>query len=150
MKPLSVQNEYSLIFSGDPALRLPEDPEQRELALKNARDTGQWDALIQGRPVVFTFAPLKRTEVALLDGERNMSSTLGRPLGNLETNDLLIRLAIRSVTGLGDHKVTRTKWQGVYIAGPETIDAIHAWASEALIEFGNILYERLQVPIRPL
>lgn len=153
IKPQSVQREYTLIFSGDPALVLPEDEEARDRLLKQARETGDWAPLIaEGQePTLFHFRDLTRTEVGWWDGERSHSSRHDRPLSALEASDLALRIALRGVVNFGKHKVIRRQHGNVWLADESIIDAISNEAGSApLMEFANVVLERAANPLRPL
>lgn len=135
IKPPSLQSDYSLIYSGDPALVLPEDADERARLLQQARETGNWTGLIaQGQePTLFTVAPLTGSAFAWLSGE-----TRRRDLSQVESLSLALRLALRKVSGFGDHKVTLSKTdEGYKIANVDIIDAIYAAAgAEPVMELG--------------
>lgn len=155
IKAPSLQNEYSLIYSGDPALSLPESEEDRALALKVARETGDWSKLLTGTelPTVFHCGQIKRTERDWILGEVQHSSTLGRPLSAVEMDALVLRVALRKIDGFGSHKVERLKHgaSGVWICKPDIIDAIHAEAGHDVIpELAGAIWERATAPLRPL
>jgi hypothetical protein len=156
IKAPSVQNEYSLIYSRDPALSLPDDEAERSRVLKVARETGDWSSLVSDReqPTLFHFRNLSRTQLSWLFGEIGHSPTLNRPLSPFEANDLTVRLALRGVDNFGRHKVEHTRYNGQQIAKPEIIDAIHAEAGEhgadIIDEFARLVAERASGQISPL
>lgn len=153
IKAPSVQREYTLIWSGDPALSLPEDAQERSRVLADARLTGNWAPLIADgqQPTLFHFKDLTRAEFGWWDGERSNSARLGRPLGVLEASDLVLRLALRSVDNFGSHKVTRKQFGPVWLCELDIINAISDQAGSApLVEFAEIVLERAANPIRPL
>ncbi len=153
IKPPSVQREYTLVWSGDPALSLPEDDAERARVLSEARLTGNWSPLIaEGQqPTMFHFKDLTRAEFGWWDGERGHSSRHNRPLGALEMCDLAIRLALRSVDNFGTHKVTRKQHGPVWLCDDSIINAINDQAGTGpLIEFADVVLERAANPIRPL
>lgn len=151
IKTPSLQSGFALVWSGDPALKLPEDAAERERALKQASETGNWAPLIaEGQqPSVFHFEALTRAELGWWDGERRHSAAFGRPLSPIETNDLLIRVALRRVDNFGAIKVERVTIGGIGQADPRVIEAINAAAPTALAEFADAIIERSRNP-RPL
>jgi len=156
IKAPSVQHEYSLIFSGDPALRLPADSAEAARVLRIAQETGDWRSLTGDEtPTIFQFRNLSRTQLGWYEGERASCSWLnGRPLSGRESDDLIVRLALRGVTNFGTHKVTFQKINGQALACTDIIDAIHDEArpqGEAVIgELAGIVAERALQQIRPL
>lgn len=160
IKPASLVSEFSLIYSGDPALDLPAEPEERARVLKLAQETGKWP-LVEGQsPTVFHFKSITRTELGWLLGELQHSTQPAhdrRPLSPLEFDDLVFRLAIRSIDNFGTHsgKADRKRYRGdIYLASTDLTDAIHAACGELgasiLAEFSAHLIERAQGGIRPL
>jgi hypothetical protein len=128
IKAPSLQNDYAFIFSGDPALALPEDPEQRKHALDVARETGNWQPLLgQGDPpTVFTLRPLSGSVYDWWRGE-----CARQRLISAEAATLLVRLAIVKVDNFGAHKVERVTVDGVSIAKVDIINAIYDEAGGA-------------------
>lgn len=122
IRPASLQSSYSLVWSRDPALDLPwyEDDasltaeqnaearakvdETRERLLRNARQTGNWQAITKPgeQPTMFTFRQLGHNDLAWVQGEASRSQ-----LGELEVNDLFFLLAIESITNFGTAEVKR-------------------------------------------
>jgi len=102
IKPPSQQFEYTLIFSGDPSLALPDKEDEREKALEVARETGQWAPLIRSgeQPTLFHVRPVHGMLLDWLLGEIRR-----RTLTANEANVIALRLALRRVEGLGEHKV---------------------------------------------
>ena len=156
IKPFSTQHEYTLVFSGDPSLSLPEDAEEKALALKNARDTGDWSKIMSPSgdpPTRFHCAPISRSQRDWIIGEVSHSAVLDRPLSAVEMDALVIRVALRRVDGFGSHKVERVQYRphGHWLAKPEILDAIHDEAGQDVIpELAGAIWERTTNPIRPL
>ena len=164
----SVQHAYTFIWSRDPALSAIEpladdatDVQREQHAeaevdrarkLEIARETGDYSALIvPGRtPVCYQLGHLSRNDRAWLDGEVGMSAELGRPLGLIERNDLLVRVALRSIDNF-KHKVKRVKNRaGIWLSEPEIIDLIDAAQPTALAEIADTVWQRVVAPLRPL
>lgn len=157
IKVPSLQSEYSLIFSADPALSLPDDAEERDRVLRIARQTGNWTNLVTpGQvPTVFHFRNLEHTDIAWLDGEQQNSSEHNRPLGTIEYLTLAVRLALRSVENFGTHKVDHKPLGSQRkVATPAIINAIHAAAgklgAELLTEFAVHIINRGSGQLDPL
>lgn len=157
IKVPSLQSEYSLIFSGDPALSLPDDAEERSRVLRIAQQTGNWTAhVIPGQvPTVFHFRNLEHTDIAWLDGEQQNSSEHNRPLGTIEYLTLAVRLALRSVENFGTHKVEHKPLGSQRkVATPAIVNAIHAAAgklgAELLTEFAVHIINRGSGQLDPL
>lgn len=156
IKAPSIQNDYTLVFSGDPALRLPEDADAKEHALQDARLTGDWSKLLDaanGAPTLFHCAHITRSQRDWIIGEVSHSATLGRPLHAVEMDALVLRVALRRIDNFGAHKVERLQYRphGHWLAKPEIIDAIHAEAGHDVIpEIAGAIWERTANPIRPL
>jgi hypothetical protein len=150
IKAPSLQNDYAFIFSGDPALVLPEDPEQRKHALDVARETGNWQPLLgQGDPpTVFTLRPLKGSEYDWWAGE-----CARQRLVNAEAAALVVRLALVKVDNFGAHKVERVKVDGISLAKVDIIDAIYAEAGGAgravILEIADEVIDRATKAPRP-
>lgn len=157
IKAPSLVSEYTLIYSGDPALSLPDDADERARVLRVARETGKWDELLTGNeaPTLFHFRNLTRTEWAWLTGEMGHSTEHGRSLSAVEANDLAIRLALRNVENFGAHKVERKRYRGdIWLASTKIIDAIYAeagkYGEDILGEFGSHVIERARQQLGPL
>lgn len=116
----SIVKEYSAVYSGDPSLvQAPTRPEgkaatdetieQFEKALKEhehrlnvARETGDYSALLiegAGEPTLFQMRQLTADAFAYLIGQVYPRE------GNIATNALAFRFALRSVSNLGEAKV---------------------------------------------
>ena len=149
IKPPSIQNEYTLIYSGDPALNLPEDEAARDHALAQARQTGDWRALVREgeTPTLFHFGQITRTQRDWIVGEMQR-----RQLSAPELDALIIRVALRRIVGLGAHKVERAKHQaaGFHLADAETIDALENVSAALIPELSGVVWERATNPLRPL
>jgi len=147
----SLQHEFTQVYSGDSALELPDDPDARDRAIKQARETGNWPIREGQQPTLFHFKDPTREEIGWWRGEVGMSTEYGRPLSEIESSDLLLRISLRSVDNFGPHKVKRTQVaRGIWIADRAAIDALHEAAPRALGEFSDVILTRMQDHIRPL
>lgn len=149
IKPPSVQNEYTLIYSGDPALNLPEDEAERKRVLDQARETGNWEPLLGGEPpTLFRIRPLFGDTLNWWDGERGRLQ-----LGGLEAAALALRLTLRKVENLPGVKVELQKERGQLMVKPETIAALYeACGDEAQLviqELSAFVIERAAAALRP-
>ncbi len=150
IKPPSVQNEYTLIYSGDPALNLPTDETERETVLRVAHETGRWDALLGSEsPTLFHVRPLPGTVFDWLLGERIRGN-----LTDVETWTLALRLALRRVDNFGKHEVkTARNDDGHVLADVAIIDALYAEAGglgrDIVAELGTAVIERATTALRP-
>lgn len=149
IKPPSIQAEYTLIYSGDPALSLPEDADAREHALAQARQTGNWQALTREgeQPTQFVMGQIQRHQRDWILGELQR-----RELCAPEVDALIVRVALRRVVGLGTLKVERSKSQaaGFHLVETDTIDALEAAEPKLIPELANAAWERATNPLRPL
>lgn len=165
IKSPSLQNGYTLVWSKDPALALPEDdatktPEEnaaeRARVLRIARQTGQWPIAPGEQPTVFHFRNLSRSDLSWATGEQQDSSEhKRRKLSGLEVDDLLLRLALVKVENLPGVKVEHGRvGSQKRVATPETIDAIHEAArpdgAALLAELAILVVERAEQQIDPL
>ncbi len=153
IKPQSVQGKYTLVYSGDPALSLPEDAEAKAHALKVARETGEWDAIVHpGQvPTLFIVKPLTGSAFDYYVGEVNR-----KELVELEAVTLALRIALLDVQNFGAHKVRRipVKDYDQSIATTTIIDAIYDEAGEhgrrIIAELGNVIVTRATEALSPL
>lgn len=150
LKTPSLLKDYAFIYSGDPALRLPDDEKEREHALTVARETGNWSAILSGNeePTVFHLAPLTGSQFDWLRGEVSR-----RGLVDVEQAALAVRLALRKVENFGTHKVERAMEDGQRLATTAIIDAIYAEAGGqgrlVIIELFVEILRRADEPLRP-
>lgn len=138
IKSPSLQSEYTLVFSDDPALDLPqhaagETDEQakqvdadRTRILHNARLTGNWPILPGQVPTIFHFRNLEASDLTWLDGERESSTEHGRRLSDGEFFVLAIRLALIRIDNFGNHRVEfRPVGSQRKVATSAIINALH-------------------------
>lgn len=114
----TLQREFPLVYSDDPALDLPELPdvddvekltaeqkkllEQRENLLRVARETGRWDEITKDgqAPTVFWFRSIHDETFTWLGGE-----TTRRQLSQVELTTLCFRLALVRIENFGAFKL---------------------------------------------
>lgn len=149
IKPPSIQTEYTLIYSGDPALNLPEDEAARDHALSQARQSGDWRALIREgeSPTLFHFGQITRTQRDWIVGEMQR-----RQLCAPELDALIVRVGLRRIENLGPHKVTRTKSAaaGFHLVDEDTINTLENLSAALIPELSGVVWERATNPLRPL
>lgn len=158
----SLQREYTLCFSGDAALDLPavpaapddETPEQRKereapltIALKNARETGNWPIKPGQTPTVFRFRPVGGSAVRWWFGESQRQA-----LSALEDIELMFRLALVSVDGLPGVTMQHDKRGKFPLVAVSTMDQIYASGAgvAAVTELGAYVAERSIGGVPPL
>lgn len=127
IKAPTIQGDYSLVWSGDPALNLPDPGEERDRVLTIARETGRWtDLVVTGQaPTVFHFKRLPKSVFDWIIGEHQHSSIYGRPLSQVEGYSLFFRCALKSIENWGEHgKFKPTSMGGVTMAPESIVDAI--------------------------
>jgi len=143
IKAPSLQSDYSLIFSGDDALKLPEDEAEREHALTVARDTGRWDDLLVpgAKPTIFDVRPLTGSDFAHILGESHRLGWIA-----LEECAYALRLALRKVTNLGEFKVEPVDEGGRSMASTNIINAIYATGGgrAIVLELGHAVIRKAQ------
>lgn len=160
IKPPSQQFPYTLVYSGDPALNLPTDPDGDEArtkllrakALEVARDTGDWTALIHTGevPTLFTVRPITG---ALLDWM--MSEARRRESTAAEVHVFALRVALTKIDGFGDARVETAPAgrEGEFrIATMKIIDALYAVEGvgrDVVQELGSIVWQRALEGLRP-
>jgi hypothetical protein len=153
IKPPSQQLEYTLIFSGDPSLVLPSDQAERAKALEVARETGQWAPLIRSgeQPTLFHVRPVHGMLLDWLLGEMRRRSLIAA-----ETNVLALRLALRRVEGLGEHKVELERigagvgnYDMATTAIVEALYSIEGIGNQVVQELGDYVFGRALGGLRP-
>lgn len=140
----SLQNEYTLCFSGDPALQLPDDQAEREVKLKNYRERGTWEAKPGEKLTHFRFRPVGGSAVRWWFGQSERES-----LSALEDLELMFRLALTEADGVDIKYDKRGKFPLVSI---ESMDEIYARRNgpATVTELGAIVAERSIGGVPPL
>lgn len=155
IKPPSLQSTYTLVWSNDPALELPDDEAERERVLHRARLTGEWPTKAGHQPTLFHLRNLSRSDLNWIAGEQQMSSEHARPLAGIEADDLIVRLALEKIVNFGSVAAKHVRvGSQKRVATHETIDAIFAavgeQGSQLLAEFANHIVKRAQNQLDPL
>lgn len=147
-KPKSLVSEYTLIYSGDPALDLPTDEAQRDAVLKSARETGKYPIKSGEHATVFRVRPIPGTSYSWFTAEVRR-----KDLSGLEMFELAFRLALKSIDNFGDVKVKRIKVDGHELATREVLDALYTLGDvgrSIVAELGAIVTEHAADGISPL
>lgn len=156
--PPSLQREYSLCFSGDPALDIPEVPAEgaadrddvikdREHKLKVARETGNWPIKPGQTPTYFRFRQVGGSACRWWFGESQRQS-----LSTIEDIELMFRLALVSIDGLPGVTMQHDKRGKFPLVSIGTMDEIYASGAgpAAVYELGAIAAERALGGVPPL
>lgn len=139
--PPSLQSEYGLVYSGDPALDLPADEAERENALRVARETGDWSKLVKPgeQPTVFNVQLSGRAFTRVQDCK-----------GNLQICEAAFRYGVRGVRNAGELKVKQVRIDGLTALSDETLDQIYEMGGAACIyEIGTLIYQRTAELLSP-
>jgi hypothetical protein len=153
LKPASLQGEYSLIYSGDPSLDLPDDETERARLVRHAQRTGQWPLRAGSEPTVFHLRPMTGTMLDWWHGE-----TVRRNLAGYELASLALRMTLVRIDNFGGHKVAHVKNDdGVALATDASIDALYSIDPDdpsvgrtVVAELGNHVIERATKKLDPL
>jgi len=122
-QPPSLQNEFSLVFSGDPALALPDDPDNRTAKLRVAQETGVWRELLKPNelPTLFRFRSIHGAPLTWLQAE-----TARKQRNQEEGFELVFRLALRGVDNLANYQPTFVHQDGQRLLDHESLDFIYS------------------------
>jgi hypothetical protein len=151
--PLSVQNSYPLISAEDPALDLPSDVDAKETALRVARETGKWEALLRPdqKPTTFWMRNLPGTDRSWILGYQ-----VRQRLVEIELCELAVRLALESIENFGVFgPIKRVSLEGRTLASTDVLDAIYRVSEDKsvgqriVLELGGIVIKRLTEGIGP-
>lgn len=169
----SLQKEYTLCWSHDPALDLPEVPklgddataaqledakkaaELREHKLKVARDHGNWPAITKPgqRPTTFRFRQVYGHRLTWWQSEAERNQWTG-----IERCEWMIRLALIGVDNLGTFKV-KTDPGGLELLSLSSLDELYSLGQNTsepelgqhlIIELGSIAMKRAFEGVPPL
>lgn len=156
--PPSLQREYTLCFSGDPALDLPEIPaegtegrdaviEDRNHKLKVARETGNWPIKPGQRATYFRFRQVGGSAVRWWFGESQRGQ-----LSPLEDIELMFRLALVDVDNLDGVTVKHDDRGKFPLVTLKAMDEIYASGAGAacIYELGTVVAERALGGVPPL
>ena len=163
IKPPSLFKDYTLIFSGDPALDLPdftpveasdEDKQKaidaRILALKNARDTGQWPLKQGESPTLFHFASDPGLARDYFDAEVQRAHARKKPLSVQEMAVIAFRIMLRKVENAGGLKVEFEDVDGYRIVSAAFVEKLYAIPEIGRMlvqELGSLAFERMIDPL---
>lgn len=164
--PPSLQREYTLCFSGDPALDLPELPEidrdtasaaeieafdkiaaDREVKLKAARDHGTWPVRAGQRATLFRFRQVGGSAVRWWFGESQRQR-----MSAVEDIELMFRLALVGIDNIEGVTVRHDKSGKFPLVSVATMDEIYASGAgpAAVLELGTVVAERAIGGVPPL
>lgn len=147
IKPPSLQSEFDLVFSEDPALDLPdastdEGKAERDRLLRVGRETGKWPIKPGETPTLFRIEPLTGLALEYVDGEI-IRSRLTEP----EVRTLIFRLGVKKIENL-DVALTYTKIDGRRALSDETTDAILGIGkAEGVPEVGRAIVNQIGILI---
>ena len=152
--PGSVQKEYALVASIDPALALPEDKDERENALRVARETGNWAPLIKPgeSPTLFWVRPLPGYLQTWIRGHAQRHQLSGE-----EAGVIALRLALRRFENFGGRgKCEIEKTEDEWLASKADIAAITdvnphdpSVGLNIVAELGWVVFNRLMEGLSP-
>lgn len=170
LRPPSLQAGFDLVFSGDPALDLPDVPKldpatatadelatrdhiaaERTQKLKVARERGNWAAITKPgqKPTVFKFEPVGGSAVRWWQGESERHR-----LTTMEDIELIFRLALVEVDCLGGFELKRDHSGKFPLVSVKSMDALYAAADGAgaalVMELGMLVVERALGGVPPL
>jgi hypothetical protein len=151
LAPPSLQSEYALIYSGDPALNLPADETERANALRIARETGRWTAIthVGQEPTAFLFRPIHgvaRTWMA--------NQARAKELTPDAVIELVFRLALVRVDNLPGLVLKHERVEGLPILTLAAMDQIYSLGvgelgRELVVELGDIVLTRTLQGVPP-
>ena len=144
LAPPSLQSEYALVYSGDPALNLPADEAERANALRIARETGRWAAITHAgqEPTVFLFRPIHGVARTWMANQARAKS-----LAPEAVIELVFRLALASVTGLPGLELKHERVDGLPILTLAAMDQFYSIGEgelgrEVVAELGEVVLTR--------
>lgn len=163
IRPPSLVRQWDAYVSIDPAFvqapKPPADGEptedyQRELdeylaKLKAARETGNWSALrVPGtaEPTKFVMGQVDRNAYRALVDRCHLPADSARRVGDVLLFPILMRLALKSVVGLGDVKIERSpdpNWDNWMMAQPEIVTLLDEINPSIVVELGMGVAARL-------
>lgn len=170
----SLQREYTVCSSLDPALDLPmppplpddaspEDKAHRDQLLEDriqrytvARDGGTWPAITKSgeKPTIFVFRSIHGTLWNWLQGEVERRQLTGN-----ETCELAFRIALREIQNFGAFRLAHELVDGHGLATLESIQPLFDLGRDAgepqlgraiVLELGAYVLERASKGVRPL
>lgn len=142
------------MFSGDPALELPEDAEEKARVLKIARETGKWPIKPGETPTLFHIRQPSGLAQEFVGGEIKR-----RDLTPAEAMTLLFRFGVQKIENAGDLKVTYQKLGQFRILSDDTLNELFDVGKDigqpdlgrsVVDEIGVAIFNRMQEPLSPL
>lgn len=176
-KPLSVQRDYSLIYSGDPALDLPDVPtlpddaspediaardaiaKDRDHKLKVARDHGNWPLKPGMTPTRFHLRNIYGDPVDWLHQQYERRNADGGPkYSHAQLCTFAFRMAIKAIENFDNSTIVMEEVDGQRMAKLESLETLYQVGGAAdpglgraiVQEIGAVVIERSLVGVRPL
>jgi hypothetical protein len=155
IRPPSAVKHYDWYYSGDSAfVQLASDATEDQVKehrarLTAARETGDWTALLVpgGSPTKFVLGQVDRNDWRAVLDRCELPDSNPRAIRHGELAALLFRLAIRSIPGFGEVKITRTadeQWGGWVMAQPEIVTMLDEIDEFIVVEIGAHVLSRLR------
>lgn len=171
-RPQSLHEEFSLVFSGDPGLELPEVPEipkegateqqvllrdhalqERLTVLRVARETGRWPVKSGSEVTVFRMRSIHGTKLTWLRGE-----ALRLNLSSDEGFELAFRLAIKAIENFGKLELKFDSERGQKLMTLDSLDELYSIGRDIgapllgrsiVMELGNLVMDRAIAGVPP-
>jgi len=139
-RPPSNQRTYDAFWSGDPAFVQGTGPEHAA-KIARARETGDWSQLL-----IAGLTPTKfvMRHIPVQIKHRILDQYRADKIGDLELDDILVRVACIEVVDLGDFRwspVLDDRWGS--IASPELTELLDEVAPRAIGELAVQVYNRM-------
>ena len=144
LKPPSLQNEFDIWYSGDPAFHLPADAKEAARLVRQCRETGDISPILIGgeTPTFFTVKPL-RSSVFRKIVDRVSSGTLGQT----EAAAIAFRSTLIGVKNFGDVEIRMVKDEAWgTLAAPDIADMLDARSPSIVSELGGLMLDRAVSP----
>jgi len=151
LAPPSLQSEYALVYSGDPALNLPADETERANALRIARETGRWASIthVGQEPTAFLFRPIHgvaRTWMA--------NQARAKELTPDAVIELVFRLALVRVDNLPGLQLKHERVDGLPLLTLASMDQLYSLGTgdlgrDVVIELGDVVLTRTLQGVPP-
>ena len=144
IKPPSLQHEFDLVFSEDPALDLPDastedGKKERERVLKVARETGKWPIKPGETPTLFRIEPLSGLAIEYVEGEM-----LRKQLTDDEAKTLIFRIGVKTILNLEGVEVAWTKIDDRRALSDDTTNSVLSiGAAEGLPGVGRAIVNQI-------
>jgi len=151
LAPPSLQSEYALVYSGDPALNLPADETERANALRISRETGRWASIthVGQEHTAFLFRPIHgvaRTWMA--------NQARAKELTPDAVIELVFRLALVRVDNLPGLQLKHERVDGLPLLTLASMDQLYSLGTgdlgrDVVIELGDVVLTRTLQGVPP-